>query len=201
MQYALHEIFETLQGEGVQTGRPCVFVRFSGCNLACPWCDTDFSPKLHLKAEALIERIVACTPRSIIFTGGEPLLQPGLLPLAKSLKERGFWLGAETNGTIEPAPELRAVLDYIATSPKLGAPVLLKRANEVRLVVADGVTRAWCESIRSALPADDYFLSPCDVNGTLRMLPAIRLLGELNSTSPMPPWRLSVQSHKLANIP
>lgn len=201
MLYTLHEVFETLQGEGRNTGRPCVFVRFSGCNLACPWCDTDFSPKVRLKAAALIDRIGACAARSVIFTGGEPLLQPGLLPLAQELKARGFWLGVETNGTLEPGAELRACLDYIATSPKLGAPLALERADEVRLVVADGVTQAWCEDVRARLPARDYYLSPCDDGTGLRVREAIELLGRLNAAAPEPPWRLSLQTHKLAGIP
>ncbi len=201
MLYTLHEIFETLQGEGRNTGRPCVFVRFSGCNLACPWCDTDFSPTLRLKTEALLERIGAAEAKSVILTGGEPLLQPGLLPLAQALKARGCWVGVETNGTLEPGPELRAALDYIATSPKMGAPLALERADEVRLVVADGVTRAWCEGIRAKLPATDYYLSPCDDGTRLRVREAIALLGELNAAAPEPPWRLSLQTHKLAGIP
>lgn len=201
MLYTLHEVFETLQGEGRNTGRPCVFVRFSGCNLACPWCDTDFSPKVRLKLEALLERIGACAARSVILTGGEPLLQPGLLPLAQGLKARGFWVGVETNGTLEPGAALRASLDYIATSPKLGAPLALERADEVRLVVADGVTQAWCEAVRARLPAHDYYLSPCDDGTRLRVREAIALLGRLNASAPEPPWRLSLQTHKLAGIP
>ncbi len=201
--YALHEIFETLQGEGRNTGRPCIFIRFSGCNLACPWCDTDFSPRLHLSLEQLLAQVATFSARSIIFTGGEPLLQPELLPLAQALKSQGCWLAIETNGTLEPSPELRATLDYIATSPKLGAPLRLTRADEVRLVVADGVSLEWCKAIRAQLPAEDYYLSPCDDGTRLRIHEAITLLGLLNadrdtSTSP---WRLSLQTHKLAGIP
>lgn len=201
MLYTIHEIFETLQGEGRNTGRPCVFVRFSGCNLACPWCDTDFSPKVRLKLEALLDRIGACSARSVILTGGEPLLQPGLLPLAQGLKARGFWVGVETNGTLEPGTGLRGCLDYIATSPKHGAPLALQYADEVRLVVADGVTQEWCETVRARLPANDYYLSPCDDGVHLRVREAIGLLGRLNASAPEPPWRLSIQTHKLAGIP
>ena len=201
MLFPLHEIFETLQGEGRHTGRPCLFVRFAGCNLACPWCDTDFSPKLHLKEEALLQRITSAKTKNVIFTGGEPLLQPGLPALAKKLKALGYWLAVETNGTLEPSPELREALDYIATSPKHGAPLNLTRANEVRLVVAEDITAEWCESIRAALPADDYYLSPCDDGQRLRVHEAITLLGQLNASNPTPPWRLSLQTHKLAGIP
>lgn len=201
MLYALHEIFATLQGEGRNTGKPCVFVRFSGCNLRCPWCDTDFSPKVTLKAEALLSRIADFKVKNVIFTGGEPLLQQGLLTLAQTLKERGYWLGIETNGTLEPDAALRAHLDYIATSPKLNAPLAITRANEVRLVTAEGVTAAWCREVRERVIAEEYYLSPCDCDGALQVRPTITLLGELNATSPSPPWRLSLQTHKLAGIP
>jgi organic radical activating enzyme len=201
MKFTIHEIFTTRQGEGRNTGRPCIFVRFSGCNLACPWCDTDFSPKATYTLDELIEKLAQFQTKNVIFTGGEPLLQPHLLPLAKELKARGYWLAIETNGTLEPAPELRHCLDYIATSPKVGAPLCLTAANEVRLVTATNVTAAWCQTIREALPAEDYYLSPCDDGKGLQVLPAIELLGELNRSHPNPPWRLSLQTHKLAGIP
>ncbi len=201
MHFAIHEIFETLQGEGRQTGRPCVFVRFTGCNLACPWCDTDFSLREQLSLDELLARVATFAPKSVIFTGGEPLLQPHLLTLASALKARGYWLGIETNGTLEPAPELRALLDTIATSPKVGAPLNLSAAHEVRLVVAPEVTQDWCEAIRAKLPAQDYYLSPCDDGGQLNLHVTITLLGRLNAADPAPPWRLSLQTHKLAGIP
>lgn len=201
MLFPVHEIFATLQGEGRNTGRPCVFVRFAGCNLQCPWCDTDFSLKVRLKEEALIARIADFKEKSVIFTGGEPLLQSGLLSLARQLKTAGYWLGIETNGTIEPAPALREVLDYIATSPKQNAPIAIRSANEVRLVTAAGVDATWCKAVREQIVAEDYYLSPCDCDGALQVRPAIALLGELNAESPTPPWRLSLQTHKLAGIP
>ena len=198
--YPIHEIFESLQGEGRHTGRPCLFIRFAGCNLACPWCDTDHSPRLRLSANDLLARVEASGAKSVILTGGEPLLLP-LLPLVLGLRERGVWVAIETNATIEPEPALREALNYIATSPKLGAPIALTRADEVRLVVADDVDAAWCESVRARLPAADYYLSPCDDGTRLRVHEAITLLGRLNAADPTPPWRLSLQTHKLADIP
>lgn len=200
MTHALHELFCSLQGEGRNTGRPCIFLRFAGCNLACPWCDTDHTPKFRLKTEALLNRLADLPERNIILTGGEPLIQPGLLPLVRELKARNYWVAIETNGTREPEPELRDLLDYIATSPKLGAPLALQAANEVRLVVAPGITPAWCRTIRSTLPAADYYLSPCDTHGSTNLLETLQLLGQLNADNPTPPWLLSLQTHKLCNI-
>ena len=201
MTYAIHEIFESLQGEGRNTGRPCLFIRFAGCNLDCPWCDTDHSPRLRLKAEAILARAEAAATRNVILTGGEPLLQPGLEPLARALRARGFWVAVETNATIEPTPGLRAALAYVAASPKFGAPLALTRADEVRLVAAPEATQAWCEAIRARLPADDYYLSPCDDGHAPNILHTVTLLGRLNAADPTPPWRLSLQTHKLARIP
>ncbi|MEG2464913.1 MAG: 7-carboxy-7-deazaguanine synthase QueE [Kiritimatiellia bacterium] len=201
MPYLLHELFQTLQGEGRNTGRPCLFIRFSGCNLSCPWCDTDFSPKMTLTLEELLARIESFSLKSIILTGGEPLLQAELELLVLALKSRGYWIAIETNGTIDPSPTLSRELDYIATSPKLNAPLKLKRANEVRLVVTTECTAAWCEAVRANISAEDYYLSPCDEHGVLHLRETIELLGELNATAHNSPWRLSIQTHKLAGIP
>lgn len=199
-RYPLHEIFGTLQGEGRNTGRPCVFLRFSGCNLACPWCDTDFSPRLHLSADEIMNGLARYPERSVILTGGEPLLQD-LPPLLRRLKANGYWIGIETNATIEPGEAIRADLDYIAASPKENSPINLLRADEVRLVASDTLTDGRCREIRARLPASDYYLSPCDTPAGMRVRETIAQLGRLNADAPDPPWRLSFQTHKLAGIP
>lgn len=212
--FPLVECFATLQGEGRNTGRPCIFVRFAGCNMRCPWCDTDFAAHRHLPLEDLVAAVEALAQknpahRSVIFTGGEPLLQTELSALAEALKARGFWLGLETNATIEPAPDLYAALDYIAASPKLEKPERyegkgLSRANEIRIVVRDAFeeTAARCRAYRQRFPASDYYLSPCDAEGKMAVLDAVVLLGRLNGElmPGEPPWRLSIQAHKLAGI-
>ena len=121
--YAVKEIFLTLQGEGVHTGRPAVFCRFAGCNLwsgreedraeaVCQFCDTDFVGTGGTKggkykdAEALADAIAgewgaARENRFTVFTGGEPLLQVDE-PLLAALHARGFEVAVETNGTLEP---------------------------------------------------------------------------------------------------
>ena len=72
--YALVEIFESLQGEGRNTGRPCVFVRFAGCNLSCPWCDTDVSCRFSATLGDLVGEIASFRAKSVVLTGGEPTL-------------------------------------------------------------------------------------------------------------------------------
>ena len=98
MKYELVEIFESLQGEGRNTGRPCVFVRFAGCNLACPWCDTDVTGRFSLELDELAGEIKSFRTRSVVLTGGEPTIVSGMPELIAELKREGFWVAVETNG-------------------------------------------------------------------------------------------------------
>ena len=110
--YALVEIFESLQGEGRNTGRPCVFVRFAGCNLSCPWCDTDVSCRFSATLGDLVGEIASFRAKSVVLTGGEPTLVEGMPELVAELKSRGYWIAVETNGTND-ADWLQFV-DYVA---------------------------------------------------------------------------------------
>src|SRR5215831_20062514 len=102
--YLVKELFgPTLQGEGAHAGRPCVFLRFAVCNLACTWCDTDFRPEgaARLSAGEIAARLVELDverTRMVVVTGGEPALQWDA-PLAGALGAAGFRAHMETNGT------------------------------------------------------------------------------------------------------
>ena len=200
MSYRVVEIFKTLQGEGYNTGKEVVFVRFAGCNLACSWCDTDHSGGREMTAGGIVEAVFALGCGNVILTGGEPLIQEGLEELLILLKMRRFWIGIETNGTMEIPWRSRLLINYIATSPKADSSVMLGEADEVRLVAAQGVTPEVCEAIRDAIQAKRYYLSPCESGGEFNILDAISLLGELNERTE-DKWLLSIQTHKLAKIP
>ena len=90
--FKLVEIFSSLQGEGRNTGRPCVFVRFAGCNLKCPWCDTDVQGRFTLSLTELVAEIESFSVKNVIFTGGEPTLVAEMPELIAELKQRGLWL-------------------------------------------------------------------------------------------------------------
>jgi 7-carboxy-7-deazaguanine synthase len=210
MSYAIKEIYATLQGEGAQTGRRAVFLRFSGCNLwsgreadraaaACNFCDTDFVgldgpgggrfPDATSLAEA-VARQWGPSPdhRYVVCTGGEPLLQLDE-PLIAALHELGFEIGIETNGTLQPPRGL----DWICVSPKANAELNLNRGNELKLVYP----QAAAPPERFAeLAFDNFFLQPMD--GPQR---------EQNTRAAIdyclahPQWRLSLQTHKLIGIP
>ena len=101
------DIFTSLQGEGVRQGTPCLFIRLSGCNLSCRWCDTQYAREsgTEMGCDAILEQVWRENPRSVCITGGEPLLQTeALLPLLASLFRRGIAIDIETNGTIDFTP-------------------------------------------------------------------------------------------------
>lgn len=191
MSYDLVEIFESLQGEGRNTGRPVVFVRFAGCNLACPWCDTDVRKKFSASLEELVAEVKSHKAKSVILTGGEPTLVKEMSALVAALKREGYWIGIETNGT--KASEWFADLDYIACSPKaeFADRVFLTRADEVRIVASSEDVLSFAERMRRQIAATDYYISPCDHDGEIDFATAKSVLGKLEG------WSLSVQLHKI----
>ena len=98
MAYRIHEIFYSLQGEGANTGMPAVFVRFSGCNLHCPFCDTDFASYQEMEVEEILDSIEEYPSDFIVLTGGEPSLQIDNA-LIEALHEHDKVIAIETNGT------------------------------------------------------------------------------------------------------
>ena len=217
MSYAIKEIFYTLQGEGANSGRPAVFLRFAGCNLwsgrepdradaVCRFCDTEFvgtdgagggkfetAEALAVAVEALWPAPGAAWPapgaaqRFAVCTGGEPLLQLDAA-LVAALRGRGFMVAVETNGTLAaPAGEL-----WLTVSPKAGAPLKLTRGDELKLVHP----QAGAEPERYArLEFRHFFLQPMDGPEKARNT---RLATEYCLAHPA--WRLSLQTHKLIGI-
>ena len=205
LTYPVVEIFESVQGEGYNTGKEVVFLRFGGCNLACPWCDTEHREFETLAEETVVSRVRAFKPKSLILTGGEPFIQEGLGSLLARFKELGYWIGVETNGLVAPSAEWLRRIDYVAVSPKALYESLyddermVTRADEVRIVV-DGDVRAFCDDMRNRIDAAHYFLSPCERDGTMNVEETIRLLGALNRGRRSGKWLLSFQTHKLAGV-
>jgi 7-carboxy-7-deazaguanine synthase len=210
MSYSVKEIFYTLQGEGANTGRPAVFLRFAGCNLwsgrepdradaVCRFCDTEFvgtdgvgGGKFET-AEALAAAAAAAWPAPnavgsfIVCTGGEPLLQLDSV-LVAALRKRGFSVAVETNGTLSPP-----VGDlWLTVSPKAGAPLKLTRGDELKLVYP----QIGAEPERyEHLAFRHFFLQPMDGDQKARNT---RLATEYCLAHPR--WRLSLQTHKLIGI-
>lgn len=119
MKLKVTEIFKSVQGEGLEMGVPSVFVRLSGCNLNCAWCDTRYAWEEggYVDVDEIVRRVREFWAENVVITGGEPLLQTaGLEELVSRLRER---ITIETNGTIEPSEYLKEVVDVWAISPKL----------------------------------------------------------------------------------
>jgi len=190
-RYSIVEIFKSLQGEGRNTGRQCVFVRFAGCNLACEWCDTDIESRFELSLPELEAEVRSHDCDSVILTGGEPTCVGHMDELVAALKSAGLWLAVETNGTNSPAWLER--VDYVACSPKLEYPesIALKAADEVRVVASDGRAAEFCRWVRQRISATDYYVSPCERNGEIDFATAKDVLSKLRG------WSLSVQLHKI----
>lgn len=209
--YKIKEIFYTLQGEGAQSGRPAVFCRFSGCNLwsgreqdrhkaICQFCDTDFwgtdglNGGRYAGAQVLAEKIASLWPDLsagkpyVVCTGGEPLLQLDE-PLVEALHALGFEVAVETNGTVE-AP---AGIDWICVSPKAGTELLIQAGHELKLVYP----QAGAEPERyERLDFRHFYLQPMD---GLDREHNTRL--SLDYCLRHPKWKLSLQTHKILNIP
>ena len=191
MKYDLVEIFESLQGEGRNMGRPCVFVRFAGCNLRCPWCDTDIRPRFTLELDDLVAEVRGFRAKSVVLTGGEPTIAKGMPELVAALKRDGYWIAVETNGTNDA--DWLAFVDYVACSPKAEFPesLRLKSADEVRVVASSESVVRFCESLPDRIKATDYYVSPCEREVDIDFAAAKSVLSKLDG------WSLSVQLHKL----
>ncbi len=192
--YRVNEIFYSLQGEGRWAGRPAVFVRFSGCNLKCPFCDTDFSDFTAMTGLDILHEVQELTPccRFIVFTGGEPTLQLDE-SLTALFHTHGYFLSMETNGT-QPIPE---GIDWVTCSPKAafvsqGTP-LIKTAQEVK-VVFDGIH----EVSDCGIKADYYYVQPCDVGDRERNSDILQQTIAFALAHPR--WQLSLQQHKIINV-
>ena len=210
MKYRLRSIFSSLQGEGRHTGRPATFIRFAGCNLNCPWCDTHKHTREMLTLSEIMARVRQLKNRTVIVTGGEPTIVIGLKEVLQALKKEGYWLALETNGTRD-IPEL-ALFDYIAVSPKYfyraryAEDKMVRQADEVRIVAEDELMTGFCRQMRERIAATDYFISPLEEKGKIHYRRAFDLILKLNAApktggdAPWPPWALSIQTHKVLGM-
>ncbi len=192
--YRVNEIFYSIQGEGRWAGRAAVFVRFSGCNLKCPFCDTDFTAFKEMSANDILREVsnVGGDCCFVVITGGEPTLQIDTI-LINLFHEKGYFLAMETNGT-HAIPE---GIDWVTCSPKTAfvhnGAVAIKEASEVK-VVFDGVHPI----SDCGISARYYYVQPCDVGDkdkNLLILKQTVAFVELH-----PKWQLSLQLHKIINV-
>ena len=208
MTYRIKEIYFTQQGEGKNTGRDFVFVRFSGCNLwsgkeknresaICKFCDTDFYGVNGInggiyEAKELVEMIKSLwiadtSPISVVLTGGEPLLQLDD-ELVTELKKEAIYIAVETNGTLK-APE---GIDWICMSPKAGTEIKLKAGSEIKVVYPQKNLKP--EEF-SGLDFKNFFIQPMDSQEL-----EANVAKSIKFCMDNPKWRLSLQTHKILGI-
>jgi 7-carboxy-7-deazaguanine synthase (Cx14CxxC type) len=209
--YSIKEIFYTLQGEGAHAGRPAVFCRFSGCNLwtgresdrasaVCQFCDTDFvgtdgeGGGKFTTPEALAQAINALWPdtyaasKYVVFTGGEPLLQLDEALIA-AMHAVGFEIAIETNGTLPVPPGV----DWICVSPKMGSTLVVHKGNEIKVVIPQTEQDL---AAYEGLDFENFFVQPMD-----GPLAAFNTTLAIETCKRNPKWKLSLQTHKLLQIP
>lgn len=210
MTYSVKEVFYTLQGEGINAGRPAVFCRFTGCNLwsglerdrasaVCQFCDTDFvgtngpGGGKFVTANDLASHVDNFWPnrardrKFVVCTGGEPALQLDEALIA-AFHERGFMVAIETNGTL-PLP---AGIDWICVSPKVGSDLVVTRGNELKVVVPqEGQDLDALVKLRF-----DHFLIQAkdDHKRAENEKAAVQICLQ------RPEWGLSLQTHKFLGI-
>ena len=191
----VNEIFYSLQGEGAHTGTPAVFVRFSGCNLKCPFCDTDFRDGKEMDEYEIVDEVCRQGIQAplVVITGGEPTLQV-TEELIDLLHQNGFKVAMETNGT-RTAPK---GIDWLTISPKeayvgnVGKPVLTK-CQELKVVFD-----MEHEPNDFGIDAEHYYLQPCDTGDKQKNQHIIEQLIEYVKDNPK--WKISLQTQKLLNV-
>lgn len=208
--YSVKEIYYTLQGEGAHAGRPSVFLRFSGCNLwnglekdrsnaICQFCDTDFwgtdgpnggkftAPELAKKVASLWPES-ADHDRYVVCTGGEPMLQLDE-QLINELHSYHFEVACETNGTL-PVPKN---LDWICMSPKANTELVIESGNEIKIIFPQ---KSIDPKDFEIMDFDHFFLQPMDNQYQEKNIAAT-----IDYCKKNPKWKLSLQIHKLLQIP
>lgn len=196
----INEIFYSLQGEGHHTGYPSVFIRFSGCNLSCPFCDTLHEEGIFMNDDDIIRAVNLYTASWIVLTGGEPAMHIDTDFVRMLKRATGKKVAIETNGTL-PVPE---EIDWVTVSPKAG--ICGHEGGELRIYRADEI-----KVIDLGQDLEQYFSLPCKGEKTLMYLQPCYVEDEkqretnrlhtLSRVMADPRWTLSVQLHRFLGIP
>lgn len=197
-RYSINEIFLSIQGEGANAGKTAVFVRFSGCNLHCPFCDTKHEARYLFTADEIVDAITRLWKDQtidpfVVLTGGEPTLQVDADLICKLHRSHAY-IAIETNGTL-PVP---CTIDFITVSPKadfVKQTTWPTDADELKLVF-DGTTNpnVWFTRIK----AKHYFLQPCDTGNEKKNSEITEKLFNFVLLNPV--WKISLQMQKILNV-
>ncbi len=186
----INEIFYSIEGEGLRVGQPTTFVRLARCNLRCFFCDTEFDTYSEMAVSEIVEEVRRHSAYWVSLTGGEPLGQQ-IRPLCHALRDQGYRLHIETNGTLLPDTALYDLIEHWTVSPKRNRIVSgMTHITELKYIVG----KAFREDMVEAGKADHIYLQPESslpeyVQKTLEIL------------SRNPGWRLSCRIHKMLELP
>ena len=191
----VNEIFYSIQGEGAHTGTPCVFIRLSGCNLKCPFCDTDFKDYKEMDEYEIVDAVCELSTECefVVITGGEPTICDTTL-LIDLLHENGYWVAMESNGTRKPPFNV----NWLTISPKEpfvgnAGKVIVKKCNELKLVF-DGKNKPQDYGIK----AQHYYLQPCDTGNVELNKKIIEQCVKYIKENPK--WKISLQTQKILSV-
>ena len=203
--FRVNNIFYSLQGEGRNTGRAAVFIRFAGCNLRCSFCDTEFDSYREMSDEEILTAVCGYPSHFVVLTGGEPTLQVDEA-FVDLLHQHGYEVAMESNGT-RPAPRN---LDWLTVSPKVNEKLEMRnekwgvkkekcrQPDEIKMVFEENTDPAVIISYSSFLIPHLLYLQPCDTGDSVRNKRITQACVEYIKQHPQ--WRLSLQTHKLIDI-
>ena len=198
LELPLSESFYSIQGEGHNSGKAAYFIRLGGCNVCCSWCDAKetWNPERSslVPVEEIVDMAVKSDARSVIITGGEPLMHD-LGNLCSILKSKGFDIMLETSGS----SPLSGTFDWICLSPKQKKPPLeslFDAASELKVVIESASDFEWAEECRMRVRESCILYLQPEWSKMRDIMPEI-----VNYVKREPLWRISTQTHKFMNIP
>ena len=198
----VNEVFYSIQGEGLFSGKPTVFVRLAGCNLRCSFCDTKYSwdKGVEISEKRIMEEIWKCKGRRVCITGGEPFTQD-IGVLVKELKRKGYFISVESNGTIFKK-EIVKDIDWITISPKVVALKKFENGYDKRFLSVAGefkyviTGKSDIDFIDSDIEETQTILTPVDNDPKI----AVMISEVIKARTDRPNWRLGLQLHKVVKI-
>jgi organic radical activating enzyme len=196
--YPVMESFYTIQGEGLNSGRAAYFIRLGGCDVGCVWCDVkeSWNADVHPKKSVveLVEEAENFAGRLVVFTGGEPAMY-NLDNLTETFKSKGFELAIETSG----AYPITGAWNYICVSPKkFKAPLVeaLQMANELKVVIYNKSDFSWAIQHANNVKENCALLLQPEYSKFDEIMPSI-----IDFVKENPKWRISLQTHKIIQVP
>lgn len=198
LELPIMEEFYTIQGEGNHSGRAAYFIRLAGCDVGCVWCDVkeswDANEHQLLNLDVLVQNVIDSGSEFCVITGGEPCMYD-LNELTSKLKAKNIELAIETSGCYP----LKGTIDWYCFSPKkFKAPVeeAYKKANELKVVISHPSDFEWAEGHADKVSQDCILYLQTEYSKRERFLPLI-----IDYVKNHPKWKISLQTHKIMNIP